>query len=120
MSGAVFLSRCSTWVCKKLMLWAFDVQPFNAFLAGFSATVGQFVLTAGLRIQTNPENEKEFHGNVSHERYDLFGERSVHWVAKLSQSVCRFRCWKLDPTFLLRELHKLESNNLIKSTRVLH
>ena len=22
-----------------------DLQPFNAFLAGFSATVGQFVLT---------------------------------------------------------------------------
>ncbi|KAK0259107.1 oligosaccharyltransferase complex subunit epsilon [Friedmanniomyces endolithicus] len=36
--------------------------PFNAFLAGFSATVGQFVLTASLRMQTNPENEKEFRG----------------------------------------------------------
>ncbi|KAF2739188.1 defender against death DAD protein [Polyplosphaeria fusca] len=34
--------------------------PFNAFLAGFSACVGQFVLTASLRIQTNPENKKEF------------------------------------------------------------
>ena len=42
-------------------------QPFNAFLAGFSATVGQFVLTASLRIQTNPENEKEFK-SISHER----------------------------------------------------
>ncbi|KAL6715751.1 oligosaccharyltransferase complex subunit epsilon [Lecanora helva] len=41
--------------------------PFNAFLAGFSATVGQFVLTASLRIQTNPENGKEF-GSISHER----------------------------------------------------
>lgn len=41
--------------------------PFNAFLAGFSATVGQFVLTASLRIQTNPENKKEFE-SVSHER----------------------------------------------------
>ncbi|KAK1059887.1 oligosaccharyltransferase complex subunit epsilon [Friedmanniomyces endolithicus] len=36
--------------------------PFNAFLAGFSAAVGQFVLTASLRMQTNPENEKEFRG----------------------------------------------------------
>lgn len=44
-------------------------QPFNAFLSGFSATVGQFVLTASLRIQTNPENEGEFGGSISHERY---------------------------------------------------
>lgn len=42
-------------------------QPFNAFLSGFSATVGQFVLTVSLRMQTNPENEKEF-GSISHER----------------------------------------------------
>lgn len=44
------------------------LQPFNAFLSGFSATVGQFVLTASLRIQTNPENKDEFK-TVSHERY---------------------------------------------------
>jgi oligosaccharyltransferase complex subunit epsilon len=37
-------------------------QPFNAFLSGFSATVGQFVLTASLRMQTNQENYKEFEG----------------------------------------------------------
>lgn len=43
-------------------------QPFNAFLSGFSATVGQFVLTASLRIQTNPENKNDF-GSLSHERY---------------------------------------------------
>lgn len=42
-------------------------QPFNAFLSGFGATVGQFVLTASLRIQTNPENKMEFR-TVSHER----------------------------------------------------
>ncbi|GAB7364449.1 hypothetical protein MBLNU230_g4989t2 [Neophaeotheca triangularis] len=41
--------------------------PFNAFLSGFSATVGQFVLTASLRIQTNPENEADFK-TTSHER----------------------------------------------------
>ncbi|KAJ8086159.1 oligosaccharyltransferase complex subunit epsilon [Marasmius tenuissimus] len=34
--------------------------PFNAFLAGFSSTVGQFVLTASLRSQVNPENRSEF------------------------------------------------------------
>lgn len=28
-------------------------QPFNAFLSGFSAAVGQFVLTASLRMQTS-------------------------------------------------------------------
>ncbi|RPB02156.1 defender against death DAD protein [Choiromyces venosus 120613-1] len=41
--------------------------PFNAFLAGFSATVGQFVLTASLRIQSNPANKSEF-ASVSPER----------------------------------------------------
>lgn len=43
------------------------VQPFNAFLSGFSATVGQFVLTASLRMQTNTENKVEFE-KISHER----------------------------------------------------
>jgi len=41
--------------------------PFNAFLSGFSATVGEFVLTASLRIQTNIANKDEF-PSVSHER----------------------------------------------------
>ncbi|KAF8897144.1 defender against cell death 1 [Infundibulicybe gibba] len=41
--------------------------PFNAFLAGFSSTVGQFVLTASLRSQVNPENKNEFK-EVSPER----------------------------------------------------
>ncbi|KAG8981824.1 oligosaccharyltransferase complex subunit epsilon [Tulasnella sp. JGI-2019a] len=34
--------------------------PFNAFLAGFSSTVGQFVLTASLRSQVNPLNKDMF------------------------------------------------------------
>ncbi|KAH8179981.1 DAD family protein [Sarocladium implicatum] len=34
--------------------------PFNAFLSGFSATVGQFVLTISLRIQTTEANKSEF------------------------------------------------------------
>ncbi|KAI2618890.1 defender against death DAD protein [Hypoxylon sp. NC1633] len=42
--------------------------PFNAFLSGFSATVGQFVLTASLRIQTTEANKAAF-PSVSPERY---------------------------------------------------
>ncbi|KAI6004176.1 defender against death DAD protein [Pisolithus albus] len=41
--------------------------PFNAFLAGFASCVGQFVLTASLRAQVNPENRSEFN-DVSPER----------------------------------------------------
>lgn len=37
-----------------------QMQPFNAFLSGFSATVGQFVLTASLRIQTTAANKADF------------------------------------------------------------
>lgn len=29
------------------------LKPFNAFLSGFCAAVGQFVLTASLRMQTS-------------------------------------------------------------------
>ncbi|KIY45941.1 defender against cell death 1 [Fistulina hepatica ATCC 64428] len=41
--------------------------PFNAFLAGFASTVGQFVLTAALRSQVNPENRGAFK-DISPER----------------------------------------------------
>ncbi|PNY24726.1 Dolichyl-diphosphooligosaccharide-protein glycosyltransferase subunit OST2 [Tolypocladium capitatum] len=34
--------------------------PFNAFLSGFCATVGQFVLTVSLRIQTTEANKSDF------------------------------------------------------------
>lgn len=57
------------------------IQPFNAFLSGFSATVGQFVLTASLRIQTNPENKAEFE-STSHERAFadyVFGSLLLHF-----------------------------------------
>ncbi|CEJ95107.1 Putative DAD family protein [[Torrubiella] hemipterigena] len=40
--------------------------PFNAFLSGFSATVGQFVLAVSLRVQTN-DTKSEF-PSVSPER----------------------------------------------------
>ncbi|KAF2217603.1 hypothetical protein CERZMDRAFT_19699, partial [Cercospora zeae-maydis SCOH1-5] len=55
--------------------------PFNAFLSGFGATVGQFVLTASLRIQTNPENKAEFE-QISHERAFadfVFGSLILHF-----------------------------------------
>ncbi|KAF2498680.1 defender against death DAD protein [Lophium mytilinum] len=55
--------------------------PFNAFLSGFSATVGQFVLTASLRIQTNPENKAEFE-SISNERAFadfIFGSLLLHF-----------------------------------------
>jgi len=55
--------------------------PFNAFLSGFSATVGQFVLTASLRIQTNAENKADF-GEVSPERAFadyVFGSLILHF-----------------------------------------
>ncbi|KAL4815175.1 DAD family-domain-containing protein [Aspergillus spinulosporus] len=60
--------------------------PFNAFLSGFCAAVGQFVLTASLRMQTSSvegglglskgkgsggkavEYGEGFNGGVSHER----------------------------------------------------
>lgn len=36
----------SVWMRRFVrILLTNDVQPFNAFLSGFSATVGQFVLT---------------------------------------------------------------------------
>ncbi|KLU83574.1 defender against cell death 1 protein [Magnaporthiopsis poae ATCC 64411] len=41
--------------------------PFNAFLSGFSATVGQFVLTVSLRIQANESNASDF-PSISPER----------------------------------------------------
>ncbi|KAL7950785.1 oligosaccharyl transferase [Trichoderma barbatum] len=41
--------------------------PFNAFLSGFGATVGQFVLTISLRIQTAAANKSDF-PEVSPER----------------------------------------------------
>ncbi|KAF4619622.1 hypothetical protein D9613_005462 [Agrocybe pediades] len=41
--------------------------PYNAFLAGFSSNVGQFVLAASLRSQVNPDNRDEFK-DVSPER----------------------------------------------------
>jgi oligosaccharyltransferase complex subunit epsilon len=63
------------------LLTRIATQPFNAFLSGFSATVGQFVLTASLRMQTNPENKVEFQ-SISHERAFadfIFGSLLLHF-----------------------------------------
>jgi hypothetical protein len=62
-----------------------SLQPFNAFLSGFSATVGQFVLTVSLRMQTNPENKADFE-SISHERYveSFTILESQHWETELT------------------------------------
>ncbi|GAA5938958.1 dolichyl-diphosphooligosaccharide-protein glycotransferase [Sporobolomyces koalae] len=55
--------------------------PFNAFLGGFAATVGQFVLCGALRIQTNPDNKSTF-PSISPERAFgdfLFGSLILHF-----------------------------------------
>ncbi|KAF2858786.1 oligosaccharyl transferase [Piedraia hortae CBS 480.64] len=51
--------------------------PFNAFLSGFAATVGQFVLTASLRVQTSTSDF-----SISHERAFadfVFGSLILHF-----------------------------------------
>ncbi|OJJ60129.1 hypothetical protein ASPSYDRAFT_44539 [Aspergillus sydowii CBS 593.65] len=72
--------------------------PFNAFLSGFCAAVGQFVLTASLRMQTNPVTDsgskssgpakgakivgEDKDGGVSHERAFadyIFGSLILHF-----------------------------------------
>lgn len=41
--------------------------PFNSFLSGFISCVSSFVLAVCLRLQVNPQNQKEFVG-ISPER----------------------------------------------------
>lgn len=56
--------------------------PFNAFLGGFISTVGQFVLTVSLRLQTAQQNQKEFPG-VSPERAIgdyIFASLVLHFI----------------------------------------
>jgi len=45
-----------------------QIQALNYDIHSFSSNVGQFVLTASLRSQVNPENKNEFK-EVSPERY---------------------------------------------------
>ncbi|BFZ62168.1 oligosaccharyltransferase complex subunit epsilon [Saitoella coloradoensis] len=51
--------------------------PFNAFLAGFASTVGQFVLTASLRIQANPANKATFESVSPNRAFADFAFASV-------------------------------------------
>ncbi|KAE8145465.1 DAD/Ost2 [Aspergillus avenaceus] len=62
--------------------------PFNAFLSGFCAAVGQFVLTASLRMQTSSVSKGKAKdqvvgdGSVSHERAFadyIFGSLILHF-----------------------------------------
>lgn len=54
--------------------------PFNAFLGGFSATVGQFVLTVGLRLQSN--NSALFHNLLPERAFAeyIFASLILHFV----------------------------------------
>lgn len=49
-----------TGIAQFVYCFAVTNYPFNAFIAGFAATVGQFVLCGALRIQSNPENKPTF------------------------------------------------------------
>ncbi|ODV85069.1 hypothetical protein CANARDRAFT_176476 [[Candida] arabinofermentans NRRL YB-2248] len=56
--------------------------PFNAFLGGFISTVGQFVLTVSLRLQSLDENATLFKG-ISPERAFgdyIFASLILHFV----------------------------------------
>ncbi len=66
-----------------LLITMVNGQPFNAFLSGFSATVGQFVLTASLRLQTNPENKGDFE-KISNERY-VYNQRHSAFTTRPAQ-----------------------------------
>ena len=73
--------RCIERCNRHVGILLTQAQPFNAFLSGFSACVGQFVLTASLRIQTNPENKADFE-SISHERAFadfVFGSLLLHF-----------------------------------------
>ncbi|KAL1917032.1 uncharacterized protein VTP21DRAFT_5230 [Calcarisporiella thermophila] len=49
-----------TGIFQFVYMLAVGTFPYNSFLAGFISTVGSFVLTANLRIQTNPRNAQDF------------------------------------------------------------
>lgn len=59
----------------------FGSFPFNAFLGGFISTVGQFVLTVSLRLQSNEQNKEKF--TVSKERAIgdyIFASLILHFI----------------------------------------
>ncbi|BGP16508.1 hypothetical protein JCM10213_001154 [Rhodosporidiobolus nylandii] len=70
-----------TGIAQFVYCLAITNYPFNAFIGGFAATVGQFVLCGALRIQVNPENKETF-PTISPERAFgdfLFGSLILHF-----------------------------------------
>ncbi|GAA5975519.1 hypothetical protein JCM11641_004295 [Rhodosporidiobolus odoratus] len=70
-----------TGVAQFVYCLAVTNYPFNAFIGGFAATVGQFVLCGALRIQVNPQNKETF-PTISPERAFgdfLFGSLTLHF-----------------------------------------
>lgn len=68
--------------------------PFNAFLSGFGATVGQFVLTAALRIQSDPGNLKTEFKSRSQERYGVSVEAVlVGLISDFTLGLLRILFW---------------------------
>ncbi|UZJ51311.1 hypothetical protein CBS101457_000631 [Exobasidium rhododendri] len=68
-------------VLQFVYCFAITNFPFNSFIAGFAATVGQFVLAASLRIQCNKSNSEEF-PSISPERAFgdfIFGSVVLHF-----------------------------------------
>ncbi|PWY82958.1 defender against death DAD protein [Aspergillus heteromorphus CBS 117.55] len=53
--------------------------PFNAFLSGFSAAVGQFVLTASLRMQTSSPSSSTTSGEEGAFADYVFGSLILHF-----------------------------------------
>lgn len=56
--------------------------PFNAFLSGFGATVGQFVLTVALRLQSAESNKQLFKGLLPERAFGeyIFASLLLHFV----------------------------------------
>ncbi|GAA5854349.1 hypothetical protein JCM8547_001789 [Rhodosporidiobolus lusitaniae] len=70
-----------TGIAQFVYCFAVTNFPFNAFIGGFAATVGQFVLCGALRIQVNLENKETF-PTISPERAFgdfLFGSLILHF-----------------------------------------
>ncbi|TNY24698.1 defender against cell death 1 [Rhodotorula diobovata] len=70
-----------TGVIQFVYCFAVTNFPFNAFIGGFAAAVGQFVLLGALRIQSNPANKATF-PSLSPERAFgdfLFGSLILHF-----------------------------------------
>ncbi|KAF3762467.1 defender against death DAD protein [Cryphonectria parasitica EP155] len=56
-------------------------NPYNAFLAGFIATVGQFALTVSLRMQTVEQNKESFSKTTPERAFAdfIFGSLILHF-----------------------------------------